>query len=854
MQDKLYRTSVLSLLALFGFTLSECCAAYPGNSNFRNVATTSTATTRNDWVTNALNNALSYSFDWSKGSQLCPGVTLVPTVLTTEAGWPRQMVCYCVRIDLTTPGLRFTGTDRCPEGWGDPMPESNSTCAQYESGHYPKRTVREKTSDFLARNRGSKSLGGKERDAVLAWNGAAWLPWQGANTNLWACPYSPLFSDGIQISNNRTGAVEVPNLTDPAPQIMFAQLKNGVSGMIPSMTEDIARQTWFCVPAFVTGLVDGKWNALDNGDVGPRTAIGISQDGKTFYLLVCDGRRDGWTAGCDFTSLSKILFGMGAWVGFNLDGGGSSTLCRWNTSTGKPEIINRTSGGLRDNGSNIAIYYKEPDAMLGNWAYDDLDFLLQDIIDGETDGSSEINVLRDATFTAEHPCIPSGRYNLWSTNNASIGWADGVTPQVAAGTIVRFRNIRFREGSRALSVAAGGTAVLFNGADLDEVDTQNSGGLVLAGSLVGPLRVNCANATQPGDVFATSSLSLSETRAQLGAISCGADDDLVAVASERNGTVVLSWDRLVDFGSTAGSIAATKDRADVSVTVSSAASDSIPPGALLKLTLTSEDGRRSAVQTVAFSGAGTYTFHTADSSDPTICGSGYSYTYTVELADANGIRIPHTETVGGRMSLGVEAPWFAADAADDSAVGGFWSVKPSISQGQFSIVEGTNECFEATETRNGRVRLTTVATVPFADAGSGVSYILSEIAAKEPKPLGAALMVEKADGTPVWCGLVSDNGVPAFRELYGPVILNAPCALVQEVDWSSGAPLVSYLASTNGTDFVRLADASGATWFDSASSASSAVGHVEFTGVGRVDSFAGTSVRRIFAPSIIKIR
>ena len=53
--------------------------------------------------------------------------------------------------------------------------------------------------------------------------------------------------------------------------------------------------------------------------------------------------------------------------------------------------------------------------------------MIQDIIDGETDGSGEINVLGDATFTAAHPCIPSGRYNLWSTNNASIGWANGVT-------------------------------------------------------------------------------------------------------------------------------------------------------------------------------------------------------------------------------------------------------------------------------------------------------------------------------------------------------------------------------------------------------------------------------------------
>ena len=212
-------------------------ADYPGNANFRNVATTWTAQSRTDWVTNILDNALSTPFDWSKGKALSPGVTHVPAILTTGAGWPRRMVCHFVRIDLTTPGLRFTGADRCGEDWGDPMPENISTCSAYPSGYYPKRTVREKTSDFLARNRGSKSLGGKARNAVLAWNGAAWLPWTSPYDNLWACPYSPLYSDGIQISNNRTGGVEVPNKKDPAPQAMFVQLKNGVSGIIDNMSE-----------------------------------------------------------------------------------------------------------------------------------------------------------------------------------------------------------------------------------------------------------------------------------------------------------------------------------------------------------------------------------------------------------------------------------------------------------------------------------------------------------------------------------------------------------------------------------------------------------------------------------------
>ena len=842
--------SVFKLRSWMIVFVAACCLSvraneYPGNSNFRNVSVMQTATSRKDWVTNILDNALSYSFDWSKGQQLSPGVTFVPTILTTDAGWPRQMVCYCVRVDLTTPGLRFTGADRCPVGWGDPMPESNSTCANYESGHYPKRTVREKTSDFLARNRGSKSKGGKERNAVLAFNGAAWLPWTGANTNLWACPYSPLYSDGIQISNNRTGGVEVPNKTDPAPQAMFVQLKNGVSGIIDNMTEAMAKQTWFCVPAFVTGLVAGNWAALDNGDVAQRTAIGISQDGKTFYILVCDGRRDGWTAGCDFTSLSKILYGMGVWVGFNLDGGGSSTLCRWNESNGKPEVLNRQSS-LRDNGSNIAIYYSEPVAMLGSYYYEDFDFMVQDIIDGETDGSGEINVLRDATFTAEHPYIPSGRYNLWSTNNSTIGWADGVTPQVAAGTIVRFRNIRFREGSRSLTVGAGATTVFDEGVDIDEVVIPNAGGLVIGGVPACPVRVSCATATGVGEVFATSSLSLANARVAAKKFACAANDELVAEAFEDGGTVKFKWCRPILLGDVTAKIASTLDRGIVTVPVTECAVDYVS-GYRLKLTVTSEDGRRTATQYLAVSGVGEYTFDTTGASDPAICAAGYNFGYTVELVDSDGVHVANIPTISGQMSVGIGKSWFEASAADDSVVGGSWSNKPEIVNGAYKIAEGSAADFGASEQKAGRVRFEMDAVFKGYLTQLRAQAALEQFA-KYGTPQGACFLAKAGsdDSNLAWRGLVKEGGEPVFKLLYGPAAINTPCKLITEVEWNSGVPYVRYSVAFNGVETV-LADANGASWFPGASSASSAKGRVVVSGTGSVDALVGRCFARIMA-------
>ncbi len=833
--------------------LSLNAAEYPGNSNFRNVSVSFAAQNRTIWATNvttmvgsARNPGTSTPIDWDSCPQriaIAPGVDYIPGILTTAGGWPRTMVCHFVRIDLKTPNIRITGTDRCAD-WGDPMPED------YASG-YEKRTVREKTTDFLARNRGSKAQGGKARNAVLAWNNAAWSPWVSPYANLWGSPNGPLYSDGIQVSELATGYGT--HASASVPSGMVAVFKDGTADFIPQMTKAIAKKTWFCVPAFVARLVSsGQVPTHGDTSVDPRTAIGVSQDKRYIYLIACDGRRDGWSSGCDFPSLSTLLVAMGCWDAINLDGGGSSTLCAWNEAANKPSVLNRPSSSsswnlsaLRDNGSNAAIYFKAPDAILGTYIYDDFDFLMQDIIDSETpSGATVIDVLGDATFTAEHPCIPSGAYTLSSTNNASIGWEDGVAPQVAAGTTVTFQNIRFREGSGTLSIASGGKAILNGVTGLNAVETQTAADLVIAGALSNPLHVTCSSATNRYDVFATSTLTLADASTMATSIVCGTSPDLVAVVSGADGNVSLSWDRIIDFSNIHAAIAQTKDRATISLSVTEATT-ALPANAQLKLTVTSEDGSRSAVQYQAFNGVGDYSFNTASSSLPAICQSGYSYTYEVEVTDGEGVRVPHTHSVSGIVKIGIARPWFAAKAADDSATGGAWISKPAITNGSFVVTEGGEPgLFEASASRMGRVRVSTVASFPNPLTPDRVEMALADFGEMETPPLGTLLIAEKPDGEPAWFGLVRANGVPAYQELVGPVAVGEQCEIVQEVDWSSGTPRVSYLVAIGGAEAVRLADANGNAWFDSASSAASSAGRVEAVGEGRVFSLLGEWIKR----------
>jgi len=68
----------------------------------------------------------------------------------------------------------------------------------------------------------------------------------------------------------------------------------------------------------------------------PRTAIGLSGDGKQLYLVVVDGRREG-VPGMTLPELAQFMDDLGACTAVNLDGGGSSAM--WV----RDHIVNRPS-------------------------------------------------------------------------------------------------------------------------------------------------------------------------------------------------------------------------------------------------------------------------------------------------------------------------------------------------------------------------------------------------------------------------------------------------------------------------------------------------------------------------------
>lgn len=93
---------------------------------------------------------------------------------------------------------------------------------------------------------------------------------------------------------------------------------------------------------FYALLVDGRNNGTDK-DIHPRSAVGISRDGRYLILMVIDGRQAGYSEGATTAETAEWIRRLGAHNALNLDGGGSSALVIEGPD-GQPLTLNRPSG------------------------------------------------------------------------------------------------------------------------------------------------------------------------------------------------------------------------------------------------------------------------------------------------------------------------------------------------------------------------------------------------------------------------------------------------------------------------------------------------------------------------------
>ena len=164
------------------------------------------------------------------------------------------------------------------------------------------------------------------------------------NANFWssplccsATPGTPFDVTGLSISKGRLvsaqeGPTDASNVmfTTNKQVLMFSTNWDAATGMPIRNNTGIYTAVSGHYPLVTNGVNIGYTytNATDPyiHQPQPRTAVGVSQDGRYLYLVTIDGRQSGSNPGALDQETGDWLLRFGSYNGINMDGGGSTTM------------------------------------------------------------------------------------------------------------------------------------------------------------------------------------------------------------------------------------------------------------------------------------------------------------------------------------------------------------------------------------------------------------------------------------------------------------------------------------------------------------------------------------------------
>ena len=97
--------------------------------------------------------------------------------------------------------------------------------------------------------------------------------------------------------------------------------------IIQKQSDQLPAGTTFAFGGFFTVLKDGQVQYSFANIYDTRSGAGLSQDGKTLYLLVVEAERHSRSIGLTYPKCGEIFKALGCSDALELDGGGSTNLC-----------------------------------------------------------------------------------------------------------------------------------------------------------------------------------------------------------------------------------------------------------------------------------------------------------------------------------------------------------------------------------------------------------------------------------------------------------------------------------------------------------------------------------------------
>ncbi len=174
-----------------------------------------------------------------------------------------------------------------------------------------------------------------------------------------ASPVGVCLSDGTDWGSGRAEAamltVDAAGNVEIGPKKALPKgIRQAISGG-PMLVSDgivLTAPEQGATAAASTSPAAGKARKTSSSVRHPRTAVGLSKDGKTLILLVADGRSI-FSSGLSERELADLMLGLGCDVAMNLDGGGSTTMTVCDGPPAQPTTLNHPSDGTERPVANV---------------------------------------------------------------------------------------------------------------------------------------------------------------------------------------------------------------------------------------------------------------------------------------------------------------------------------------------------------------------------------------------------------------------------------------------------------------------------------------------------------------------
>lgn len=343
----------------------------------------------------------------------CAGVTMTSWTdifkgVQHATGWtdtPRLQRVNAIRIDLREPDISFYTTP--------------------SNGVSPGDTNRQTGSQFLA------SSGVQVAVNAHFYETSAEINWNADLIGLSVC------------SGQVVSALE--DLHDRAFSLLISQ--DNVADFQDTSTSSDLSGVWTAVESFAYFLQDGvivvDYNDPLAVNAHPRTAVGITWDGRYLILLTIDGRQPGYSEGATFQETAEWLIRFGAYKGLNLDGGGSTHMLI-SDGYGGSITVNSPSEN-RAVGSHLGVYAALlPQEFEEIYVYADFEegdegtFSYAPGYSGSTTGIDKSSSAADGVTAESYAGNWSQRLMIYDDSAVSGGW---LVRHVSGASAARSQNV-----------------------------------------------------------------------------------------------------------------------------------------------------------------------------------------------------------------------------------------------------------------------------------------------------------------------------------------------------------------------------------------------------------------------------